>query len=343
MNMRKIEELSAEMISKISALKEHALNGVSNGKRYENFNSVNAFKCINWNYNTCGYRSPVLIVTENPLEMQMMFNFVKALDGGSRFSNSEAFPAILHEQLAHQLAAQPQPKTPLGVRLRSIQRSKLGSRASSNLDSNFLHDLDKQLYAQLYSKMFLQLDTRLSSELRSELGRMLHSELRFMLGDQLGQALDDEIDTALSKQIMGLGHKHSSHLFTTNFYSDCIYAWYEFLRNELRLNIGIDNELHECFELQNSSGICQAIYSEELCVISKYPKRVHWNKKDQLHNEFSSAIKWGSYSDFTKFECSFINGTAASPLSNSSPLKMRLVNQSNEPSWGNYTPFPKIA
>jgi len=339
--MKKIEDLTTEMISKISALKELALEGVSDGKRYQNFCLENAFKCIEWNYKKCGYHSPVIIVTENPLEMQMMFNFVKAIDQDSRFSNFESFYPQLFEQLATQELSRFQ--TPLALRLRSMQLSKLGSRVSSNLDSNFIYRLDEQLHAQLYSKVFSQLECQLASELSSKLGDLLRSDLRFMLGDQLGQALDEQIDAELSKQTMGLGDKHLSYLFTTNFYSDCIYTWYEFLRNEFQLDLNIDEHFQECFKLQKSSGICQAIYSEELCVISKYPKRIHWNEKRQLHNEFSSAIEWGSYSERTGLNCSFINGSVVSLEKKSSAVVSELITKSKGGFWGNYIPVSRTA
>jgi len=339
MTMKKIEDLSAEMISKIPKVKELALEGISDGKRYQNFSSVNAFKCIEWNYKKCGYRIPVIMVTENPLEMQMMFNFVKSIDGDTRFSNFESFYPQLFKQFASQELTQFH--TPLGVRLRSMQRSGLGSRASSNLDSDFLHKLENQLHAQLYSKLFSELECLLVPELSSELGFSLRSDLRLMLGDQLGQGLDDQIDWALSKQRTGLGDKHLSYLFTTSFYSDYIYAWYEFLRSELQLIINQD--FQECFSLQKTSGICQAIYSEELCVISKYPKCIYWNDEHQLHNEFSSAIEWGHYSEMTRLECSFINGVAVPMKDYSSIMKTDLITHSKKASWGNYTPFSRIA
>lgn len=341
MIMKKIEDLNAEMISKIPEAKELALEGVSDGKRYKDFSSVNAFKCIEWNYQKCGYRIPVIMVAENPLEMQMMFNFVKSIDGDTRFSNFESLYPEMFKQFASQELRQFH--TPLGVRLRSMQRSGLGSRASSNLDSNFQRKLENQLHAQLYSKLFSELECRLAPELSSALGFSLRSDLRLMLGDQLGQGLDDQIDRALSKQKTGLGDKHLSYLFTTSFYSDYIYAWYEFLRSELQLELSINQDFQECFNLQKTSGICQAIYSEELCIISKYPKCIYWNDEHQLHNEFSSAIEWGHYSEMTRLECSFINGVAVSMKNYSSIMKTDLIAQSKKPSWGIYTSFSRIA
>ena len=157
----------------------------------------------------------------------------------------------------------------------------------------------------MYSQIFSQLDGQLSPKLSSKLGYLLRSDLRSRLGEQLGLALDDHIEVTLSNQKRGLDEMHLSYLFTSNFYSDCIYTWYEFLRKELQLKLSINRDFQKCFKLQLESGICQAIYSEELCVISKYPKQIHWNEVHQLHNEFSPAIKWGSYSERTELERSF--------------------------------------
>src|SRR3989338_9697059 len=191
---------------------------------------MDAYKCIEWNYKKCGYRTPFIIVTENPLEMQMMFNFVKAIDSSSRFFDFESiYPELFAQLTEYQMSRH---QTPFGLRLSSILRSKIGSRVNSNLDSNFLFKLDRQLYAQLYSKMFAQLECELSPDLISKLGNLLRSDLRTMLGDQLGHALYDRINLALSEQTSGLDEKHLSYLFTINFYSDCIYAWFEFLRSE---------------------------------------------------------------------------------------------------------------
>ncbi|MFT6503874.1 MAG: hypothetical protein ACJASQ_004012 [Crocinitomicaceae bacterium] len=308
--MKEIEDLTEQLILKIADYKIDALEGISDGERYRRFKVEDAYKCVEWNYKKCGYRSPVIIITENPLEMQMMFNFIKTINGNSRFSDFESKYPHMFAQLAAQKLDQFQ--TTLGMRLRSISRSKIGSRVSSNLNSNFIYELDSQLYIQLYSKTFSQLDCQLGPKLSSELGRLLRTDLRHMLGDQLGIVLDNHIDAVLSKQTRGLNEKHLSYLFTSNFYSDCIYAWYEFLRKELQLELSINQDFQECFKLQKASGICQAIYSEELCVISKYPKQIHWNQENQLHNKRSQAIEWGSYSDATKLECVFVNGEAVS-------------------------------
>lgn len=306
--MKTSKDLTQGMIAKISDLKAHALQGASDGARYENFCSEDAFKCIEWNYKKCGYRPPFIIVTENPLEMQMMFNFVKDIDSSSRFSDFESVYPELFAQLAESEPGRC--NTPFGLRLHSILRSKIGSRVHSNLNSNFLFKLDNQLYAQLYLKLFTQLEGELSPELVSILGNLLRSDLRTTLGDQLGHTLDERIHAALSEK-SGLEARHLSYLFTMNFYSDCIYVWFEFLRSEFKLNLSVNSEFQDCFQLQRASGISQGIFSEELCVISKYPKQVHWNEQLQLHNSNSSAIEWNCYSEFTKLDCLFIDGQAA--------------------------------
>ena len=81
--MKKIEDLTDEVIARIAAYKKQALNGVSDGSRHQFFNVENAYKCVRWNYNKCGYRSPVIIVTENPLEMHSIRSEIKGITKGS--------------------------------------------------------------------------------------------------------------------------------------------------------------------------------------------------------------------------------------------------------------------
>ncbi|MDG1429108.1 MAG: hypothetical protein P8H56_06590 [Crocinitomicaceae bacterium] len=311
--MRGIDDLTQQTLTKISAYKLDVLNGVSDGTRFTNFDAENAYKCVEWNYKKCGYRSPAIVVTENPLEMQMMFNFIKAMDSASRFSDYQSMYPELFAQLAEQNLDRF--NTTFGSRLRSILRSKIGSRVSANLNSNFLSKLDNQLCAQLYS-LFSDLDSQLGPKMSSELGCFLRNDLRPKLGDQLGFVLDNHVNIELSKQPKALSENHLSYLFTANFYSDCIYYWYEFLRNELDLELSINQSFQDCFELQRKSGICQAIYSEDLCVISKYPKRIRWNDDCQLHSESFHAIEWSSYSESTNLESYFLDGE---PISSKLP------------------------
>ena len=90
-----------------------------------------------------------------------------------------------------------------------------------------------------------------------------------------------------------------------NFYSDCFYAWYEFIRAEFNLPLSINDDFQKAFALQRESGISQILISEEFAVICKYPKEVHW-KGTTMHNLEGVAVEWGF--EHTPFECYYING-----------------------------------
>lgn len=91
-------------------------------------------------------------------------------------------------------------------------------------------------------------------------------------------------------------------------YSDAYFAWYEFIRKEFGIKLSINEDFQNFRTKQKESGIYLAIYSEALCVVCKYPKKIHWNSEDRLHNTNGSAIEWNSFSELTKFNCYYING-----------------------------------
>jgi hypothetical protein len=74
------------------------------------------------------------------------------------------------------------------------------------------------------------------------------------------------------------------------------------------LSLTLEKDFEDCFSLQKSSGIYSAIFSEILCVVSKYPKRVHRNSNNDLHSTKENAVEWGYSTDITKFDSYYING-----------------------------------
>jgi len=45
-----------------------------------------------------------------------------------------------------------------------------------------------------------------------------------------------------------------------------------------------------------------------VCVVSKYPKKVHRNSNNDMHNVDGPAVEWGSSTDVTNFDCYYIDG-----------------------------------
>ena len=60
--------------------------------------------------------------------------------------------------------------------------------------------------------------------------------------------------------------------------------------------------------LHENGNVYSAIFSELLCVVSKYPKKIHRNTSNNLHNNKGSAIEWGNLTELTKWDCYYING-----------------------------------
>ena len=82
------------------------------------------------------------------------------------------------------------------------------------------------------------------------------------------------------------------------------------IRKEFGIKItkSLNDLFQTTFKLHKESGIYSAIFSEAICVVSKYPKKVHRNEEHNLHNTHGAAVEWGFYSPETNFECHFING-----------------------------------
>jgi len=101
---------------------------------------------------------------------------------------------------------------------------------------------------------------------------------------------------------------NNSYLFTLNVYSNSYYTWFKFIKDEFNLPLTIENDFEECFLLQRESGIYSAIFSEMVCIVSKYPKKVNRNLNNDLHSTSGIAIDWGYSSELTNFNSYYING-----------------------------------
>lgn len=85
-----------------------------------------------------------------------------------------------------------------------------------------------------------------------------------------------------------------TYMFTLNVYSDCLYAWWKFIKTELDITIDGEDEFEECFGLQRASNIFSIICDDGgFAVACKYPTEVHHDSQFRLHNAFGQAVKWG--------------------------------------------------
>jgi len=228
--MKTLKDFTPEIRLKIPQYINEAIDGIHNGKLYENFDLEKAKKAIYWNYQKCGLKNPVVLVAENLLEQQLMFNYLNCniqrfnrllwvlnnefinftisiknknynISLSSYFILFFDFKNIklgsqLHSQLHSQLNSQ------LDSQLRSQLHSQLDSQLYSQLDSQLHSQLDSQLDSQLHSQLNSQLDSQLGSQLGSQLDSQLLSQLRSQLGSQLGSQLDSQLGSQLGSQLL---------------------------------------------------------------------------------------------------------------------------------------------
>lgn len=204
--MKTLKDLTPEIEAKIPEYIASALEGVFDGGRYRAFDLAAAIAAVKWNYEFCGEKEPLVIVSENPLESQVI--------------------------LAH------------------------------------LQDMP--------AKSKLKLDS------------------------------EHKVVNLSCKRV---ANYINSWLFTLNVYSDCYFTWYEFLRKEFTLPLSVEKDFQTCYALQKASGVYSALFLKDVCIVSKYPKRVWRDAALQLHHPSGPAVEWGhSYSE-TIWHCYYWRGT----------------------------------
>ena len=129
-------------------------------------------------------------------------------------------------------------------------------------------------------------NSQLSSQLRSQ----LHSQLSSQLYSQLQQKYN------------------SDYLFTTNCYGGAYFGWFKFIKDEFNIEAQINVDLDSFSKLHEEGNVYSAIFSELVCIVSKYPKKIHRNENNDLHCIDNSAIEWNNSTDITKWDCNYING-----------------------------------
>jgi len=98
-------------------------------------------------------------------------------------------------------------------------------------------------------------------------------------------------------------------LFVTSPYSAGYYAWYTFIRDELKVDPGETKQALDNFAaLYMESQIFSAIYFDQACLFSKMPRRIYLNDNKDLHNTLGSSMDWEKTVPETDFKLYFING-----------------------------------
>jgi hypothetical protein len=101
---------------------------------------------------------------------------------------------------------------------------------------------------------------------------------------------------------------NNDYLFTTNVYSNALLAWWKFIKDEFNLETFVGAELDSWNDLYMKSGVYSAIFSETLCIVSKYPKKIHRDTEGRLHNPSGQAVEWSYTNKETAFDCYYIHG-----------------------------------
>lgn len=114
-----------------------------------------------------------------------------------------------------------------------------------------------------------------------------------------------QLDTQLATQKL---EKWNDYLFTMNVYSSCYFSWYKFMSNELKIDSKINADLEIFSSLYEQSNIYSAVFSELVCVVSKFPKKVLRDTEFRLHNPVGPAVVWDSICEQTNFENYYIHG-----------------------------------
>ena len=260
-----IKDFTPEIQSKIPEYITKYTKGIDNGERYYNFKFENAEKLINWNYEKCGFKKPVVLVVENIYEQQIFFNFIVA--------NKEKYFPILY--------------------------------LIYNLKNN-MNDEIKKFIKNLKKK---------------NKGNTLYNTLY--------NTLDNTLDNTLKVY-------NNLYLFTTNVYSNAILAWWKFIKDEFKIDCGeIGITLDSWNDMYLESGVYSTIFSELLCVVSKYPKKICRDNNNNLHNTNGLAVEWGYIIEETKFDCYYIHGRQMpkqifEKYQNNLLTKADFINETNE-------------
>jgi len=252
--MKTIKDFTPEIQAKIPRYIDAALAGIFDGKRYNAFKLADAQAAVWHTYEFCGYKKPVVIVAENPLESQIILNYLR---------ETKHFHDILYAIYCVQN----------GMELKVAD----GKKPTKKFKDVKIDD----------------------GQLRGQLDGQLYGQLRGQLRGQLDGQLDNK----------KLCVYNNDYLTTLNVWSNGYFAYYKFIRDEFGIETtGGATKLDNFYEHYIKSNIYSAVFSELVCVVSKYPKKIHRNDNKDLHNTSGVAVEWGEGTDLTKFNCYYING-----------------------------------
>ena len=292
--MKTLKDLTPDILAKISGYKEKCLEGIYNGERYHNFDLEKAKKAINWNYNKCGLKNPIILVAENPLEQQYLFNYLKL--NYERYKNILNLLYLLQQEFIEitiELDIKYKCKIPSYFLLyfnfqidKNIYDPQLHSQLHSQLDSQLHSQLDDQLHSQLDDQLASQLDSQLGNQLRSQLDSQLHSQLYNQLRSQLDSQLDSQLHSQLYNQLVNQLDSQLYNQLRSQLHRQLDSQLHSQLRSQLRSQL--DNQLHS----QLHSQLHRQLYSQlHRQLYSQLDSPLYSQLYNQLGNQLRSQLK----------------------------------------------------
>jgi len=187
--MKSLKDLTPEIEAKIPQYIERTTKDLYSGKDHELYDLSHTYKYIERIYEIAGFKKPVVIVADNPLEYRLLFNVLKADLLKSIIGKAFLVKNQLYDQLDDQL--------------RDQLRDQLYVQLKDQLSCQLKDQLDDQLDGQLYGQLYDQLNGQFSDQLNGQLDGQLSDQLDGQLSDQLNDQLDVQLRGQLSCQLSG--------------------------------------------------------------------------------------------------------------------------------------------
>ena len=291
-NIKTLSDLTPEAEAKIPDYISRDLEDVAKGKYYDNYDKEATYEAIKRIYKKCGLKPPKLYVAENPFEMNLLFNYLGLFEEIE--NKTEDYDKLLEQKLNYgPLELYPIIEKDLDERLKLLLVDWLSLR-----HKDFNRQIDDLLETQFEERRRLNYYLVNFRELDELFFKHFDINGRF----KLGPVADFEgMENIFKLNTSGL---RSLYAFTYESMPK-----FEFIEKELGPGRNFKSQRMTMYELLRKAGIFSAICAKEYCVMTKFPKKVHWDEAYQLHNPKGPAIEWGYTTELTKWDaCYYIEG-----------------------------------
>jgi hypothetical protein len=231
-----------------------------------------ATKYLNWLYEFCGYKKPIIIFLDSPLAMQLGANvLVKILKEVKDLKDFD-FDEI-HSQIHSQIYSQ------------------IYNQIRSQIDSQIHSQIHSQIYSQIHSQIYSQI----YSQIRSQIDSQIHSQIDSQIYNQIDSQIHSQIYSQIHSQIGSQIYSQKLEYYYSGYEGTAWYAgWHAYL------NFFKESELlpKKIFEKSNNlialyeANCWDIIYLDGLCVVSDMPTKIKRDEQNRLHSEEGSAIEF---------------------------------------------------